>query len=284
MIDPQRKTSNQIQYGKSLYLVCSTLMVSAAMSSAVAKDSAFESITLATTQEVSFTETIVQTSGGDLGKIAPLGDILVTVVRGDSLSSILRENLGSLSALGEVTRYNNLDTPDSLEPGQEILIPSSLFPLQSDTQLVQSVNSPADPESATQTTQTTQATQTEEQYVLVDLTELATDPETAVQTAESEEEQFVLVDLTELATDPETAVQTAVQTTESEEPYVVVDLTEINAKPDRRITVNRGDSLSSILRENLGSLSALREVARYNGLATPDVLEPGQIILIPGNL
>lgn len=225
MIDPQRKTLKQFQHGIFYYLACSTLMMSVAISSAVAEDATGKLNTLATTKEVFFTE-IKQANNGDLGKIIPLGEIVVSVVPGDSLSSILQEHLGSLSAMEEVTRYNNLDTPDSLEPGQKILIPASLFPIQSDTQLVQLVNSPA-----------------------------------------------TLVNL-----------DSANQSTESEGQYVVVDLTEIDATPDRRIRVNRGDSLSSILRENLGSLRALREVARYNSLDTPDTLKPGQIILIPGHL
>jgi len=252
MTDPQRKILSQLQYGLSFYLACSALMMSAAMSSAVAEDAAVKSKTLTSAKEVSFIETIKQTNQGGTGEIVPLGDYAVTVVRGDSLSSILRENLGSLRTLWEVARYNDLDTPDSLEPGQEILIPASLlFPNQSDTQSVQLVSSPAtlaDPENTVQTTQT------EEQYVVVDLTQLS------------------------LVTDPENTVQSA----KAEKQYIDVDLKEISTTPDRSITVNKGDSLSIILRENLGSLRGLREVARYNKLDTPDMLEPGQIILIPG--
>jgi len=223
MIDPQRKTSCQLRYGLSFYLLSSTLMMSVTTGSAVAGNAGK---TVGTTKEVTFFETTIQTNDVELDENLHLADFVFTVERGDSLSSILRANLGSLSALREVTRYNNLETPDVLEPGQEILIPGYLFPNQPDAQPVQLVNLPgtlAQPESARQSTQ-------------------------------------------------------------PEEQYLVVDLSELNSSPDRKIRVNRGDSLSSILRENLGSLSALREVTRYNNLETPDVLEPGQIILIPGYL
>ena len=54
-------------------------------------------------------------------------DLVVIVRQGDSLYRILRGNLGSINAVNEVARYNNLVSPDSLEPGDIITIPSRLL-------------------------------------------------------------------------------------------------------------------------------------------------------------
>ena len=81
---------------------------------------------VASSKEVSFDE-IVDKGAGESGENVPLRDVVVTVERGESLSGILRANLGSLKALWEVAGYNRLDTPNTLEPGQKILIPANLF-------------------------------------------------------------------------------------------------------------------------------------------------------------
>lgn len=54
-------------------------------------------------------------------------DLVVIVREGDSLYRILRGNLGSISAVNEVVLYNKLGSPDSLEPGDIIRIPSRLL-------------------------------------------------------------------------------------------------------------------------------------------------------------
>jgi len=50
---------------------------------------------------------------------------------------------------------------------------------------------------------------------------------------------------------------------------------------DLVIKARQGDSLSRILLGNIGSHSAIDEVAKYNNLVEPDSLQPGDIIRIP---
>lgn len=50
---------------------------------------------------------------------------------------------------------------------------------------------------------------------------------------------------------------------------------------DRHITVESGDTFSGILSRELQSLDAWGDVARYNKLASPDNLKPGDVIIIP---
>jgi nucleoid-associated protein YgaU len=45
--------------------------------------------------------------------------------------------------------------------------------------------------------------------------------------------------------------------------------------------VKAGDSLSSIARRTLGDATRWREIADANGLASPDLIRPGQEIMIP---
>lgn len=46
-------------------------------------------------------------------------------------------------------------------------------------------------------------------------------------------------------------------------------------------TVQRGDSLSIIARDQLGDISRWREIAYINSLSAPYVIQPGQLILLP---
>jgi len=308
MIDRHFRVSYHPGYGVSFYLLGGMLLLSSAVSNAFAEDAAVKSNAVALTKVVTFEEILKQSNDDGLGEIVPIGDVEITVAHGDSLSSILRRNLGSLSALREIERYNKLDAPDALEPGQKIQIPAYLFPDQSITQSVQRVSL-----NATEQDSAVQSVQSEELYVVVDLQELSTEAaqKSAIQTAESEEEyivvdlqslssanpepvlqpteleeQYIVVDLQELSAsiNGEITEQSTQAPVQVEEEFLVVDLTGLNMSPDRRVKVNRGDSLSSILRDNLGSLRALGEVMRYNSLDTSDVLQPGQIILIPGYL
>lgn len=57
-----------------------------------------------------------------------------------------------------------------------------------------------------------------------------------------------------------------------------------NDEDDLLITVESGDTFSGIVSRELNSLDAWGEVARYNKLASPDSLRPGDVIVIPGEL
>lgn len=46
-------------------------------------------------------------------------------------------------------------------------------------------------------------------------------------------------------------------------------------------TVQRGDSLSIIARDQLGDMSRWREIAYINSLSAPYVIQPGQALLLP---
>jgi LysM repeat protein len=251
-------------------------------------------------RQTSTTQSTTEVTNSESGEYVPIGDYIVTVAQGDTLSSILRENLGSLSALHEIIRYNNLRTPDDLPPGKKILIPVYLFPNPSNTVSGSASVTPVKTDTTTRGIDEGYLTvdlavlasdsvsdaavrnqRSDEEYLTVDLTALEStiNSETADQ-APSSNDGYVAVDLTALATTTDTA--SSPQSNDSTGEYNVVDLTEVNVASDRRIRVNRGDSLSSILRENLGSLRGLYEVARYNNLDAPDQLTPGQIILIPG--
>lgn len=57
-------------------------------------------------------------------------DLPVTVEPGDTFSRILSRELKSLDGWGEVARYNKLESPDNLKPGDVIVIPAELLRLR----------------------------------------------------------------------------------------------------------------------------------------------------------
>ena len=348
MIERQREPFLRHEQGSTYYLMTVALMLSAVIGTTVAGTTAANS--LVKTKQVTFTETSVQsytpastpvstdtsthTSPGssvtvtnaNAGEIVPIGDFIVTVGAGDTLSSILREQLGSLRALHEIISYNNLQTPDDLTPGKKILIPVYLFAEVSAAGSASASNRAAITTTKTGAKTATKTDRAEVDYLTVDLSALASASNVeATGSNQSKDEEYMVVNLAALETaiNPENTVKTTTQNTaqstaratRSQDQYLVVvltelagvmdesvvtdqgssqlsmaqgdlynvvDLADVAVTPDRRIRVNRGDSLSSILRENLGSLRGLSEVARYNNLDTPDALTPGQIILIPG--
>ena len=63
-------------------------------------------------------------------KTTEFQDLPVTVESGDTFSSIISRELNSLDAWGEIARYNKLDSPDLLQPGDVIVIPGELLRLK----------------------------------------------------------------------------------------------------------------------------------------------------------
>ena len=53
------------------------------------------------------------------------------------------------------------------------------------------------------------------------------------------------------------------------------------AAPDRRYTVQRGDTLSKIAKEFYGNAGDYMRIAQANNIANPDLIHPGQDLLIP---
>jgi nucleoid-associated protein YgaU len=53
------------------------------------------------------------------------------------------------------------------------------------------------------------------------------------------------------------------------------------APAERRYTVQRGDTLSKIAKEFYGSAGEYRRIAQANGIDDPDLIHPGQDLLIP---
>ena len=53
------------------------------------------------------------------------------------------------------------------------------------------------------------------------------------------------------------------------------------APAERRYTVQRGDTLSKIAKEFYGSAGEYRRIAQANGIENPDLIHPGQDLLIP---
>jgi LysM repeat protein len=53
------------------------------------------------------------------------------------------------------------------------------------------------------------------------------------------------------------------------------------APAERRYTVQRGDTLSKIAKEFYGDAGEYRRIAQANGIANPDLIHPGQDLLIP---
>ena len=54
-------------------------------------------------------------------------DLRVTVKSGDTFGGILKRELQSLDAWGEVARYNELETPDKIRPGEVLVIPAEVL-------------------------------------------------------------------------------------------------------------------------------------------------------------
>jgi len=59
--------------------------------------------------------------------VTATGDMSITVEPGDTFSSIVARELKSLDAWGEIARYNELESPDSIKPGDVILIPEEIL-------------------------------------------------------------------------------------------------------------------------------------------------------------
>ena len=57
-------------------------------------------------------------------------DLPITVQSGDTFSAILARELNSLDAWGDVARYNKLQSPDTLSPGDVIVIPAEVLRLR----------------------------------------------------------------------------------------------------------------------------------------------------------
>lgn len=49
----------------------------------------------------------------------------------------------------------------------------------------------------------------------------------------------------------------------------------------RKVTVRRGDTLKKISREHLGRASSFPRVLRYNEVKNPDLIHPGERLLVP---
>ena len=54
-------------------------------------------------------------------------DLHITVESGDTFSGIVTRELNSYDAWGEIARYNKLDSPDDLKPGDVIIIPAQVL-------------------------------------------------------------------------------------------------------------------------------------------------------------
>lgn len=61
-------------------------------------------------------------------------DLNVVVKPGDTLSRILLRVAGTYSAIDDVADYNKLSDPDALEPGDVVVIPSTILPVSSTVQ------------------------------------------------------------------------------------------------------------------------------------------------------
>ena len=57
-------------------------------------------------------------------------DLHITVEPGDTFSDIVTRELNSYDAWGEIARYNKLDSPDNLKPGDVIIIPAQVLRLR----------------------------------------------------------------------------------------------------------------------------------------------------------
>ena len=57
-------------------------------------------------------------------------DLHITVESGDTFSGIVTRELNSYDAWGEIARYNKLDSPDDLKPGDVIIIPAQVLRLR----------------------------------------------------------------------------------------------------------------------------------------------------------
>ncbi|CAA9446641.1 MAG: hypothetical protein AVDCRST_MAG66-4474, partial [uncultured Pseudonocardia sp.] len=53
------------------------------------------------------------------------------------------------------------------------------------------------------------------------------------------------------------------------------------ATAERRYTVQRGDTPSKIAKEFYGSAGEYMRIAQANGIENPDLIHPGQDLLIP---
>ena len=57
-------------------------------------------------------------------------DLYITVESGDTFSDIVTREMRSYDAWGEIARYNKLESPDNLQPGDVIVIPAAVLKLR----------------------------------------------------------------------------------------------------------------------------------------------------------
>lgn len=107
-------------------MIISALGQSARLAGNVARISALAAGLFAT---VAFSQSADQ-SGGQTGKTAEFQDLSITVETGDTFSDIISRELNSLDAWGEIARYNKLESPDNLKPGDTIVIPAEILRLK----------------------------------------------------------------------------------------------------------------------------------------------------------